>query len=100
MVIVHDTSRSDIPRSNRLLNPGSNFFVQTFPQKVAAQMAGIGVGFLPAKTIAPALASGDLVALEVEGVGLEDELYLAWKTANHGKALTALREILLESSLL
>ncbi|MCK9563495.1 MAG: LysR substrate-binding domain-containing protein [Bacteroidales bacterium] len=100
MVIVHDTSRNEIPRSHRLLNPGSNFFVQTFPHKIAAQRAGIGVGFLPVKAIAPAVASGEMVVLDVEGVGLEDELYLAWKTASQGKGLKALRGMLLAAELL
>lgn len=100
MVIVHDTSRSGVARSHRLLNPDRHFYVQTFPHKVAAQRAGIGVGFLPVKTIAPYLESGEMVVLEVDGVGLEDELYLAWKTADRGKGSRVLRDMLLAAPLL
>ncbi|HLS98066.1 MAG: LysR substrate-binding domain-containing protein [Porticoccaceae bacterium] len=100
MVIVHDSSRTGIPRANRLLNRDRHFYVQTFAQKIAAQRAGIGVGFVPREAIADALTSGEMVALAVEGVSLEDELFLAWKTANRGQGLKLLREMLLRARLL
>ena len=100
MVIVHDSSRTGIPRANRLLNRDRHFYVQNFAQKIAAQRAGIGVGFLPREAVADALASGEMVALTVADVNLEDELFLAWKTANRGQGLKLLREMLLQARLL
>ncbi|KJS08102.1 MAG: hypothetical protein VR73_06890 [Gammaproteobacteria bacterium BRH_c0] len=100
MVVVHDSSRTGVPRATRLLARKSHFFVQTFAQKIAAQRAGIGVGFVPQQAIASLLASGEMVALEVLGVGMEDELYLAWKSANRGLGLKVLRQMLLQARLL
>ena len=89
-VVVHDSSRTAVPRSTRLLNPDRRFYVQSIAQKLAAQLAGVGVGFLPRRLVEPYLASGEMVALAVEGVGLEDHLYLAWQAANPGRGLREL----------
>ena len=90
MVIVHDSSRSAVPRSTRLLNPDRHFYVQSIGQKLAAQRAGIGVGFLPRRLVEPLLQTGEMAALQVENVNLEDHLLLAWKSVNRGKGLKAL----------
>ncbi|MAT52072.1 MAG: LysR family transcriptional regulator [Porticoccaceae bacterium] len=94
MVIVHDSSRTSVPRANRLLNRDSHFYVQTFAHKISAQKAGIGVGFLPREVVAPLEAAGELVTLAVSGVHLQDALYLAWKTTNRGQGLHRLLQLL------
>lgn len=86
-VVVHDSSRSAVPRATRILNPDRHFYVQTMAQKLAAQRAGIGAGFVPRRAVAPLLASGEMVALEVADVDTRDELFLAWKVASRGRGL-------------
>lgn len=97
MVIVHDSSRSAVPRANRLLNPDRHFYVQSIAHKLAAQRAGIGVGFLPMHLVQPLLESGEMTALEVEGVDLIDPLFLAWKAANRGRGLRQLLKLFREA---
>jgi len=99
-VIVHDSSRTNVPRTHRLLNEDKHFYVQSITHKIAAQEAGIGVGFLPRSLIAQALAEGRLVALDVAGVDLEDRLLLAWKVSNRGQGLRQLIRMLLDADIL
>lgn len=98
-VIVHDSSRSAVPRSTRLFNDDKHFYVQTLGQKIAAQKAGIGVGFLPRRLIARELAEGTLVMLPVADVDLMDRLNIAWKLSNKGQGLKELVARLLASDL-
>jgi DNA-binding transcriptional LysR family regulator len=97
LVIVHDSSRTGIPRATRLLNLDRHFYVQTIPQKLEAQRAGIGVGFLPRRMVEPLVAAGEMAVLEVAEVNLEDHLFLAWKVANRGQGLKLLTRLLLET---
>jgi len=97
MVVVHDSSRSAIPRNTRVINDDMHFYVQTITQKLAAQKAGIGVGFLPSRIVEPYLQSGAMVVLEVDEVGLKDHLFLAWKAANRGPGVKALLKLFRET---
>lgn len=99
MVVVHDSSRSQIPRNTRLLNEDKHFYVGSIYQKIAAQKAGIGVGFLPKSLIERELNTGELVALVVEQVHLKDRLYLAWKSSNRGQGLKRLVQMLRSANL-
>lgn len=99
MVIVHDSSRTSVPRTTRLFNDDRHFYVQNVIQKIAAQKAGIGVGFLPRNLIGAELAEGSLLALDVQDVDLHDRLHLAWKTSNRGQGLKRLVALLLEAKL-
>lgn len=99
LVIVHDSSRTSVPLSVRLLNDDRHFYVQNVAQKIAAQKAGIGVGFLPKHLIRSELAEGSLVVVAVEGVDLHDRFHLAWKISNKGQGLRRLAAMLLEAKL-
>jgi Transcriptional regulator len=68
-------------------------------KKIAAQKAGIGVGFLPKSLIERELNTGELVALVVEQVHLKDRLYLAWKSSNRGQGLKRLVQMLRSADL-
>ena len=50
-VITHDTSMFDVTRSAGLSGDGQIFYVQNIDQKVAAKLAGIGIGHLPRERI-------------------------------------------------
>lgn len=93
-VITHDTSIVDIARSKGLSNEGRAFYVQNIDQKVAAIMAGIGIGHLPRHRIARQIESGQLIPLNLDEAS-DPATFLVWKVANKGKGLQALTRRLL-----
>jgi len=86
-VAVGDTSRSQPARSSGLLLGQDTLTVPDFAAKVAAQRAGLGVGYLPESIAREEAAAGRLVVRQVAEPKLESFQYLAWRTANKGKAL-------------
>ena len=61
--------------------------VANLEQKIAAQCAGLGVGYLPADRVAGLLQSGALVAPPLAAPIAPVQLYLAWQHGNRGRAL-------------
>jgi DNA-binding transcriptional LysR family regulator len=55
--------------------------------KIAAQVAGLGVGYLPRPIARREVAAGRLVVKQVEDLRPNQQVSIAWRTANHGKAL-------------
>lgn len=86
-VAVGDSSRHLPPRSSGLLSGQDVLTVPDMENKLAAQLAGLGCGFLPAQMAAPHLAAGRLIAKEVEEEKPENRLHYAWRTRERGKAL-------------
>ena len=87
MVIVADSSRNLPPRSSGLVPGPDSLTVSTLQAKLEAQIAGLGVGFLPVHLAAPALADGRLVKLEVEEPKPRTRVHFAWRPRDAGKAL-------------
>lgn len=90
-IITHDTSFSEIARSEGLSSDGRKFYVQNIQQKIAAIVAGVGIGHLPRHCIEDYLHSGELVPLNIESSKI-DESFMAWKISNKGKGLRALTQ--------
>ena len=86
-VVVKDSSRNLPPLTRRVFDRQPQLRVPDLRQKVKAQLAGLGVGFLPRHRITGELESGALVALAVEDTPESETLYLAWKSGNRGRAL-------------
>lgn len=89
-VIVGDTSRRLAPRTSGLLDAPDTLTVPSLQAKFEAQMAGLGVGHLPAHLARPAVEAGRLVVKTVEGgagMAAPTELHFAWRTDARGKAL-------------
>ncbi|MEO8005585.1 MAG: LysR family transcriptional regulator [Betaproteobacteria bacterium] len=82
-----DTSRSLPPRTSGLLDGQDALTVPTMRAKVAAQIAGLGAGYLPLLWAAPHIAAGRLVRKEVEGSKAITHVYLAWHPRQTGRAL-------------
>lgn len=82
-----DTSRSLPPRTSGLLDGQDALTVPTMRAKVAAQIAGLGAGYLPLLWAAPHVAAGRLVRKEVEGSKAVTHVYLAWHPRQTGRAL-------------
>ncbi|MCG9729359.1 LysR substrate-binding domain-containing protein [Shewanella sp. Isolate13] len=95
-IIVHDTAKHEIPWSANLLQGSQHFYVSSITQKVAAILAGIGIGHLPQSMAHRYIASGELVAIELEDKPAPQELFMAWKITNKGKGLNRLKAMLLE----
>lgn len=94
-IVTHDSAREVVTWTRGLHNSTKHFYVPNTHIKRKAQLAGLGVGFLPKYLIADELASGDLVALELETPHQQPNAqHLAWKVVNRGKGLQRLREIL------
>jgi len=55
--------------------------------KMAAHIAGLGIGYLPLAWAAPHIAGGRLVRKQVEGTKSLTNVYLAWHPRQAGKAL-------------
>lgn len=86
-VAIGDSSRSLAPRSVGLLTGQDVLTVPDLESKVAAQVAGLGCGYLPAHAAAPLIKAKRLVAKEVEEIKPAGNLYYAWRAREKGKAL-------------
>ena len=87
-VVVADSSRYLPGRSAGLLDGQPRFTVPSVEKKIEAHMLGMGVGFLPSHRIKSQLESGQLVTLALqEQKSRHNELHMAWRKDNQGKAL-------------
>jgi len=93
-VIVHDSSLTGVPWSSNIIEQSRHFFVGSVEHKIQAIVAGIGIGYLPKQRIQPLLDDGSLVEVKLVSPRQSFDVYLAWKTANKGKGLQTLREII------
>jgi len=93
-IVVSDSARR-LPQRTVGLLPGQQVLaVPDMRTKYALQAAGLGVGFLPRLFVQSALERGLLVTREVEEPKPDDQVLLAWRTGQPGKALKWWREAL------
>jgi DNA-binding transcriptional LysR family regulator len=96
-IITHDTSTVSVVRSAGLsLGSHQRLYVQTIDQKLAALLAGLGIGHMPRHRVQPFLDSGQLMQLNLNRP--DSESFLAWKISNKGKALQTLANMLAAAS--
>lgn len=86
-VSAADSSRNLPPRTSGLLSGQDVFTVPDICSKRDAQVAGLGVGFLPVHLIGPDLDAGRLVVKAVEEPKPEISFFVAWRTKDPGQAL-------------
>jgi DNA-binding transcriptional LysR family regulator len=87
VIVLADTSRQLLARTVGLAD-GQNILTVAEPAiKLAAQLAGLGVGHLPAGLAAPHVAAGRLVSKRLAEPMPPRQLSLAWKSVARGKAL-------------
>lgn len=90
-VVVHDSSRFAVPRSANLLKDSALLYIPSMNHKIAAQVTGLGYGYLPLPQIASLLADGRPVRTQLAGeTGICQQLFLVWKTSNRGNGLQSL----------
>lgn len=88
VVVVADSARSTAPRSSGIAQAADVLTVSSLQAKLAAQMAGLGVGFLPEPLAAEPIAQGRLVALAVAAPKPRVQLSVAWRSPDNGLALS------------
>ncbi len=86
-VSVADTSRNLLPRTVGLISGQDVLTLPSMSAKVAAHVAGLGVGFLPSTIAAREVAAGRLTILPVEIAKPGGDVLLAWRPNRTGKAL-------------
>lgn len=85
-IAIADTARNLPPRSSGLLIGQDVLTVATAEAKVAAQEAGLGVGYLPRSLAAASIAAGRLVERRVLEPKPRVTLFAAWRPRDAGKA--------------
>ena len=89
-IVVGDTSQRLAPRTAGLLGAIDTITVPSMADKIAAQAAGLGVGYLPLHLIRRHLDGGELVIRATESEREHGErvvLYGAWRADARGKAI-------------
>lgn len=82
-----DSSRHLAPRTSGLLTGQEVLTVPDMRAKLAAHIAGLGVGYIPLRLAREAEQAGQLVIKQVEEVKPSIPLHLAWRTDHAGRAL-------------
>lgn len=91
-VAVADSSRNLPPRNAGLLTGQEMLTVPSLRAKLAAQLAGLGVGFLPRPLAQPEIERGTLVQKAVEEPRAPVSLHIAWHAQQRSKATVWLAE--------
>lgn len=89
-IVVGDTSQRLAPRTAGLIGAAGTITVPSMADKIAAQAAGLGVGYLPLHLVREQMARGELVAKTTEDEREQGErvaLYAAWRADARGKAI-------------
>ncbi|MEP6655633.1 MAG: LysR family transcriptional regulator [Betaproteobacteria bacterium] len=98
-VVAADSSRDLVPRSVGLLDGQDTLTMPDLPSKIAAQVAGLGCGFVPAHLAAVDIAAGRLVVRQVEDAAPSGRMFVAWRSEKPGKALAWWIDAVASSSL-
>lgn len=86
-VSIADTSRSLPPRTVGLVSGQDVLTVPSMRAKIAAHVAGLGVGYLPEHLAAPEIAAGRLVKVNVQTAKPTTNMIAAWRANRIGKGV-------------
>ncbi len=86
-IAIGDTSRSLPQRSTGLISGQDVLVVPNLRAKLAAQVAGLGCGWLPGSVALPEARRKRLVIKQVEGTRPVGPLAYAWRSRGAGRAL-------------
>ena len=98
-VLIRDTTREQVPRETLGITPNRRLVVNSMHDKIAAQMSGLGIGFLPRARVQAYLESGQLVALELSEPREAHQLLLACRSDSKGLGLHTFVRCLLEKGI-
>lgn len=85
-IVVADSSTALAQRSSGLFDSRQVIRVPNMQTKIKAQQLGLGVGYIPKHLILDALATGALVACQVEIPRPAQKVFMAWRKDKEGKA--------------
>jgi DNA-binding transcriptional LysR family regulator len=85
-IVIADTARERATRSVRVGQQQATLTVSSFPAKIAALEAGLGIGTVPIWLVDEALARGTLKRLPLPFVSDRIELFLASRVEPRGRA--------------
>jgi DNA-binding transcriptional LysR family regulator len=86
-VVVADSARGNSARSYGVQGGQVQLAVPSMRAKIAAQCAGLGIGWLPRKRVAGLLQRGELVEKKTADPREPNTLYVAWRGEQEGRAL-------------
>jgi DNA-binding transcriptional LysR family regulator len=86
-VVVADSARQASARVYGVLGGQVTLAVPSMAAKIAAQRAGLGVGWLPRARVAGLLKRGELVEKVVADPREPNTLYIGWRGDHLGRAL-------------
>ena len=86
-VVVADSARGTAARSYGVQGGQAHLAVSSMNAKIAAQAAGLGVGWLPRQRVAGMLQRGELVEKKTADPREPNTLYVAWRGEHEGRAL-------------
>jgi len=86
-VVIGDTGRLLPPVSAGLLTGQQTITVPHTAEKLAAQLAGLGCGYLPRWVVAPHLRDGTLVEKATQQARPRQTAHLAWRRDARGRSL-------------
>ncbi len=86
-IVVADTSQILPVQNSGLFASKQVIQVSSIESKIAAQLRGLGVGFIPVHLAQPYLDSGQLIAKECTFPRPGQDIYIAWHKEQEGRAL-------------
>lgn len=86
-IVVRDTTQLMTPRTVGWTRQNKVITVPTMSDKIEAQKAGLGVGYLPSHRIQEELKNGTLVQVKVDAPENKDTAIVAWRKGVSGEAL-------------
>ena len=86
-VVVADSARGNSARSYGVQGGQAQLAVSSMRAKIAAQCAGLGVGWLPRQRVAGLIKRGELVEKKTADPREPNTLYVAWRGEHEGRAL-------------
>ena len=89
-VVIKDSSEISPKRDLMPTMPKNILLVDSLEAKVAAQIEGLGVGFLPPHVTKPLIDEGRLLELKLGSNAPDVEMLLAWRTDSRGDGLVRL----------
>jgi DNA-binding transcriptional LysR family regulator len=85
-IVVADTSQILPEQNSGRFTSKQVILVSDIESKIAAQIRGLGTGFIPAHLAKPYLQSGQLIEKECDFPRPGQEVYIAWHKEQEGKA--------------
>ncbi|ETX11356.1 LysR family transcriptional regulator [Marinomonas ushuaiensis DSM 15871] len=86
-IIIKDSSKKSPAMTHRLFEKQTVLRVASLEQKIAAQIRGLGIGFLPAHRIRNQLKTGELIALPINKDAPVTPIFIGWRMSNKGRAI-------------